>query len=158
MPSTTSNYGWTYPISSDDLNAGATAIGSLATGADSSLKAEANTRASADGLMAADIDYIANTLVPTKTVTTWMNGSTPVSVTNITVSYAAVTTDSNGRFTLGPTFAQCMVGNVAVSASLDFPVFVSGIAGSTTFTCWQVISTGAWRYPGATVWVTVLSW
>ena len=48
MPSTTPNYGWTYPISSDDLNAGATSVGSLATGADASLAAEATARAAAD--------------------------------------------------------------------------------------------------------------
>lgn len=43
MPSTTTNYGWTYPISSDDLNAGATSIGSLASGADASLKSVFDT-------------------------------------------------------------------------------------------------------------------
>lgn len=154
MPSTTSNYGWTYPISSDDLNAGATSIGSLATGADTSLASEASTRAAADALMASDINYIANTLVPTKTVTTGYNAGTPFAVTAISVSYVAVTTDSNGRFTLGPTFAKCIVGNVAASASTDFNVNVSGIAGSTTFTCWI----NGTRNAGATIWVTVLSW
>ena len=48
MPSTTTNYGWTYPISSDDLNAGATSVGSLASGIDASLATEASTRAAAD--------------------------------------------------------------------------------------------------------------
>jgi len=42
MPSTTTYYGWTYPISSDDLNAGATSVGSLATGIDSTVKTLAN--------------------------------------------------------------------------------------------------------------------
>lgn len=45
MPSTTSNYGWTYPISSDDLNAGATSIGSLATGVDATVKSIDNAKA-----------------------------------------------------------------------------------------------------------------
>ena len=154
MPSTTPNYGWTYPISSDDLNAGATSIGSLATGADSSLAAEASARAAADGLMAADINYIANTLVPTKTVTTWMNGSTPVAVTGLTVSYVSVTTNSNGRFTLGPTFAQCMIGNVSYSPSVEMPLYVTGTAGQTFFTCWN----DGTRLTNSSIWLTVLSW
>lgn len=45
MPSTTTNYGWSYPISSDDLNAGATTIGTLATGIDSTVKAQLATKA-----------------------------------------------------------------------------------------------------------------
>lgn len=41
MPSSTPNYGWSYPISSDDLNAGATTIGSFATAADATMATKA---------------------------------------------------------------------------------------------------------------------
>lgn len=86
MPSTTSNYGWTYPISTDDLNAGATSIGSLATGADSSLKAEENARVSA-----------------VNTLTTAVNARPTSNKASINISYQSVSTNSSGDFTYSST-------------------------------------------------------
>ena len=57
MPSLTPNYSWPYPISSDDLNAGATEIGNLANDIDTDLKAEENARIAADNLKA-DLSYV----------------------------------------------------------------------------------------------------
>lgn len=85
MPSSTSNYGWSYPVSTDDLNAGATTIGSLATGIDSSLKTEALTRQGDVSTLTAAIDG----KVKQGTV-----------VKNIAISAFTVTTASNGSFTL----------------------------------------------------------
>lgn len=41
MPSSTPNFNWPYPISSDDLNAGATEIGNLANAADTTMATRA---------------------------------------------------------------------------------------------------------------------
>lgn len=86
MPSTTPNYGWTYPISSDDLNAGATSIGSLATGADASLAAEANARSSQDSYLLAALNNKVRA----------GNGTSQ----NITATVFSGTTDSLGRVSI----------------------------------------------------------
>lgn len=83
MPSSTPNYGWTYPISSDDLNAGATSIGLLATGADTSLQAEAVARTNSD--------INLNSLISLRPTS---NKSA------INISYASVATSSLGAFTI----------------------------------------------------------
>lgn len=92
MPSTTSNYGWSYPISTDDLNAGATTIGSLATGVDStlyanltslssSLSSEATTRGNADNaLNAAKPDSNYNYIDGAVAQTTTTNASGEITI------------------------------------------------------------------------------
>lgn len=72
MPGSTSNFGWTYPISSDDLNAGASTIGSLATSIDAALA-------------------VTNTNIANKVRESGVSK-------NISVGVYAVTTDANGRF------------------------------------------------------------
>lgn len=110
MPSTTPNYGWTYPISSDDLNAGATSIGSFATGADASLASEAAARAAADSAEAA-ARVAADNQRPTS------NKSA------INFVYASVATDSNGIFTLSGGTTKYVVQ--AWEVGIGFPCYIA---------------------------------
>lgn len=103
MPSTTSNYGWTYPISSDDLNAGATTIGSMANGIDTSLNSaitsEAATRAAAITSEAAT--RAAADTANTNLITSRIMEEAPVSASReLRVGVMYVTTNSSGVFTL----------------------------------------------------------
>lgn len=115
MPSTTPNYGWSYPISSDDLNAGATSIGSLATGADASLKAEATARAAAD-----------------TTLTTAVNQRPTGTMANIDAGVYNVTTDANGVFTNpgGLSVDQCVCANAATSALYWYALVIDPYASN----------------------------
>lgn len=129
MPSSTPNYGWTYPISSDDLNAGATSIGSLATGADASLKAAS--------------DLITNKVL-------WEGA--PV---NISTYAAYPTTDANGYFTLsGITPARSIVQCVGY---LIYP-YSSGWKVFYEITTTYGVITALTPRASATIGVYVMKW
>lgn len=97
MPSTTPNYGWSYPISSDDLNAGATTIGSLATSADSTVKTVANNLATeTTNRISAD-----NALDAAKPNCTF---------DNIEYAWITTTTNGSGQITLGADVSSIVIG------------------------------------------------
>ena len=141
MPSTTPNYGWTYPISSDDLNAGATSVGSLATGADASLKAEADARA------AADADRYTKAQVDAGLATKW----------GIPATGNVVVTTTFGEFNIGARTAAntiCMDGDASAGGGPKFITSTSsgGLWGNFCAT----LHTGA--NAGSPIRVTYLGW
>ena len=138
MPSTTSNYGWTYPISSDDLNAGATSIGSLATGADASLKSEQDARVAADATKA-DTSYVTSQLA-----TKW----------NVPDYGTVVVTTTAGDFNIGARIAQnTLVMDGDINAGGGPKIMSSGGAfGNFSAT----LHTGA--AAGSPIRVTYLGW
>jgi len=123
MPSTTPNYGWTYPISSDDLNAGATSVGSLATGIDTSLQAEAVARTNSDVNL--------NNLIALRPTSN--KGS-------IVITYQSVATDANGNFTVAT--SHRIVVLKAWRAGYAAPVVVGATGEVNTFRAYAPVLGG----------------
>lgn len=152
MPSTTTNYGWTYPISSDDLNAGATSIGSLATGADTSLKAEATARIAADNSEAAT----------RAAADTALDNAKPNSNQDIiNGQYVAVTTNSSGGFTstgiTSDTRKAVITSTLAPPA--PFLAIVINFDSFTSYTASGWRAFGQWDVVGnSTIGIAAVSW
>lgn len=129
MPSTTPNYGWSYPISSDDLNAGASTIGSFATSADATVKNIDNivTWGLADRYTKAVIDAAFATRDAAIAARPTSNAS------SITVGGYTVTTDAAGRFSLAGIDARAAVGMVQ-GTLFQFTLQAEG-GTSTKFIC-----------------------
>ena len=133
MPSTTSNYGWTYPISSDDLNAGATSIGSLATGIDTSVAALSTT---------------VNNKITTP-------AGVPVNATLYTV---AVSTNSSAAFALsGVNYNNTVFGASYYGTAWPVIFVIHNNTIPTTWTVRGLDYTGDFGYLTSTI-ITVTYW
>lgn len=123
MPSTTPNYGWQYPVSSDDLTAGASQIGTMITAADASLAAEAATRAAADSTLQANINAKIT------------SGSTPVVAA---IMFTALTTNASGQFTISGVNSNNTNWGTCMAHAVAIPLNIAGDLNTpTVWTAWR---------------------
>lgn len=125
MPSTTPNYSLPYPISGDDLNAGATQIGNLANAVDYQLLSANQTRQGADVALQNNIDALAATRSASK-------DSLGIVIPNVYFADWTVTTNGSGILSNGSTFDTSRAV-VTAGTALGFIYVILVPASATTY-------------------------
>lgn len=151
MPSTTPNYGWSYPISSDDLNAGATSIGNLATGADATVKTIADNLAT----------ETANRVTGDNNLTSFINGKITQEDPGLTTAavhfgYANITTDGNGD--IYPTGGPNLIIVMPTEESIGGAVMAMRSVNSGRIKFWYTGPVGTGKLTNTTLQINWVRW
>lgn len=162
MPSSTPNFNWPYPISTDDLNAGATEIGNLANAADTTMatRAPLNSPALTGNPTAPTQATSENStrIATTAYVKNNLNNYATSNLNTIEAGYFVVTTNSGGFANMPPGYPNQGDRCAAIAWGAGAFPFINVHAASTTQLAFTGLGFSYGVVPSTAIGINLILW